>query len=89
VALPFVDSDHRFEQYDNALHVYLDGGYGERIDRIANPWRGNERFTHAVLCQRCTDEIIAAEPWLRAMVAPTREEWLGPEADDFEEDPIT
>ena len=71
--LPFVDGN-RFEQYEDALHLYLDGGYGERIDRLADQWHGHDCFTHAVLCARCVDELAAAEPWLRLMVAPTRQE---------------
>ena len=53
-SLKFVDSN-KFEQYDNALHIYLYGGYGEYID---------ERPLESVICGGCASEIREKNPWL-------------------------
>lgn len=47
------------EQYDNALHVSLYGGYGEFCD--VGPF---EPVPRAIICHSCAHELVIREPWI-------------------------
>jgi len=49
------------EQWDNALVVKFDGGYGMFVDPI-------EREFSAVLCHECAHQLLEQEPWMRKAI---------------------
>ena len=48
-------------QWDNALVVNFDGGYGMFVDPI-------HREISAVLCHECAHELVEQEPWIRKAI---------------------
>jgi len=55
----FPDQSRRWDdhQYVGCLHVYLDGGYGEYIDRALGSY-------HFQLCEKCAEEFVAETRWV-------------------------
>lgn len=52
-------------QWDNALEVNLNGGYGMFIDP---PFSGHPTEHSVVLCHECAHELADQEPWLRKAI---------------------
>jgi len=51
------------EQYDNALEVKFDGGYGMFIDPIDKEYR-------AIICHECAHELCERVPWIGMLIDP-------------------
>lgn len=58
-----------YVEYDNALFVSFDGGYGQFID----PLDSSERERHrVVLCHQCSHRLCEQNPWLSDLLQPER-----------------
>lgn len=58
-------------QYDNALHIRLDGGYGEFIDNIEPLNSGGDRY-YSIICHECAHDLCERVPWIATMIDPAR-----------------
>jgi hypothetical protein len=63
--------DHRhppkYLQYDNALHVRFDGGYGEFVDN----YEGGDRY-YSIICHECAHDLCERVPWIKDVLRPER-----------------
>lgn len=58
----------KYLQYDNALHVRFDGGYGEFIDNIGP---GPDNY-YSIICHECAHDLCEKVPWIAVMIDPLR-----------------
>lgn len=61
-------------QFDNALHIIFDGGYGEFVDA---PFHHNARgygpeSLQVVICHDCAHRLCEQEPWIGEVIDPAR-----------------
>jgi hypothetical protein len=59
--LKFVWGENKFPQFDNALHISFEGGYGEYIDTAE--CIGSKPIT-LQLCKTCADILLEENDWL-------------------------
>lgn len=57
-------------QYDNALHVRFDGGYGEFVDNFGTE-EERDRY-YAIICHECAHDLCAKVPWIKNVLLPER-----------------
>lgn len=57
------------EQYDNALIIQFDGGYGMFCDPMTE-----EQFSglQAIICHECAHALCALMPWMSRIIDPYR-----------------
>ncbi len=61
--LEFPDLSPESEQYDNALEVRFDGGYGMFVDPIDEDYR-------AIICHECAHDLCDTVPWIGKLINP-------------------
>ena len=65
-----VFEEHDALQYDNALHIRFDGGYGEFVDAPFMP--GGPDSLYNIICHDCAHALCEAFPWVKATLRPDR-----------------
>lgn len=58
----------KYLQYDNALHVRFDGGYGEFVDNYGTV-EERDRY-YSIICHECAHDLCEKVPWIKAMIDP-------------------
>lgn len=69
VLVPVIEDDPSVEtslQYDNALEIQFDGGYGMFIDPMGDEAHG----FHAVICHDCAITMCTKVPWVAKLLQP-------------------
>jgi len=64
----FEDTPPEVLQYDNALHIRIEGGYGEFIDAI-DP---NRDAYYSIICHECAHDLCEKVPWIGRWIQPDR-----------------
>jgi hypothetical protein len=62
---PHVVDDPSFAQYNNALPILFDGGYGMFQDDVDN----GSRY-EVVICHECAHELCRLVPWVDKLLRP-------------------
>lgn len=77
------DFDPASEQWENALEVQFNGGYGMFIDPIDEDYR-------AIICHECAHELCDKTPWIKKLLHPWNShshrhdrDWTGHEGHDL------
>lgn len=65
----FEHHDIDVKQYDNALWITFDGGYGEFIDICTMEDAEHHR---AILCHECAHQLCDLVPWIHKLIDPHR-----------------
>lgn len=68
LAKVFEDTPPEVLQYDNALHVRFDGGYGEFVDNYGTEAE-RDRY-YSIICHECAHDLCEKVPWIKKMIDP-------------------
>jgi len=60
-----------YDQWDNALHITFDGGYGEFVDApIVRMYAHDQPALTAVICHDCAHKLCETHPWIARIIEP-------------------
>lgn len=67
LVLVFPSDDPNCRQFDNALEITFEGGYGMFTDEI-----GDDERQNVIICHECAHELCRIVPWVEKLIDSRR-----------------